>query len=220
MPGKRSIPDGPGVRGVPDRPGRRPDSRGADEEPTERFPRIERDSAAPPRRAEPPRRGRYQPEPDQLDWDDVLAPQRTRQQPAAAPTSAPAVTRRPAVAEPEPAPAEPAARPDYDDEDAPLDDEFDELDEDDEESPAREWLVMASQLTVGAIGGAALWLGFQWLWQSMPVAALIVALVVITALVWIVRRIRRSDDLQTIVVTVLVGLFVTVSPAALLLLDR
>jgi hypothetical protein len=35
-----------------------------------------------------------------------------------------------------------------------------------------------------------------------------------------VRRIRRSDDLQTIVVTVLVGLFVTVSPAALLLLDR
>ena len=102
---------------------------------------------------------------------------------------------------------------DYEDED-----EYD--DEDEEESPAKEWLVMTSQLAIGAVGGAGLWLGFQWLWRFMPVAALVVALVVITSLVWVVRRIRRSDDLQNTVVTVLVGLFVTVSPAALLLLDR
>jgi hypothetical protein len=101
-------------------------------------------------------------------------------------------------------------------------DDYDELDEDDldETSPTREWLVMTSQLIIGAIGGAALWLGFQWLWRFMPLAALGVALVVITLLVGIVRRIRHSDDLQTTVITVLVGLFVTVSPAALLLLDR
>lgn len=105
---------------------------------------------------------------------------------------------------------------DSDDEYGPDDDDADDVDG----SPAREWLVMASQLAVGAVGGAALWLGFQWLWRSMPVVALVVALVVITALVWVVRRIRHSDDLQTTVVTVLVGLFVTVSPAALLLLGR
>jgi hypothetical protein len=109
----------------------------------------------------------------------------------------------------------------YDDYDAEYDG-YDEHDDEDleEESPAREWLVMTSQLAIGAVGGAALWLGFQWLWEFMPVAALAVALVVITALVWVVRRIRHSDDLHTTVVTVLVGLFVTVSPAALLLLDR
>jgi hypothetical protein len=47
--------------------------------------------------------------------------------------------------------------------------------------------------------------------------ALVVALVVITGLVWVVRRVRRAEDLQTTVIAVLVGLFVTVSPAALLL---
>jgi len=276
-----------------------PVSRQREDPPTDPIPRLglempkppaRRDTgtagyAAPPRRAELPRRGHRQPELDEPDWDDGRA-QRSRQAPPVAPlvarTAAPLGPHAPAplgphapapfgprtpapksaqpappktapptpppksmplALAPKPAPpvsqpptqmsagpkAPPARRPD-DDEDF-LDDEYDEyddeLDEDDEEdedlddeSPAKEWLAMASQLTIGAIGGAALWLGFQWLWQSMPVAALVVALVVITALVWIVRRIRRSDDLQTIVVTVLVGLFVTVSPAALLLLDR
>jgi len=118
-------------------------------------------------------------------------------------------------------------RRDYDDSEYD-DDEYDEYEDgydadaepDEEESPAREWLVVVTQLGMGALGGAGLWLGFQWLWRFMPVAAFVVALVVITALVWVVRRIRRADDLQTTVVTVLVGLFVTVSPAALLLLDR
>jgi hypothetical protein len=171
---------------------------------------------APPRRAEPQRRGRFQPEPDEPDRDE---PQhRTGQQPAVAPRT----TKRPLDAEPPPTaasakPTPPPAKPDdeFDDYDERVDDE-----DVDEESPAREWLVMTSQLAVGAVGGAALWLGFQWLWRFMPLAALGVALVVITALVWIVRRIRHSDDLQTTVVTVLVGLFVTVSPAALLLLGR
>jgi hypothetical protein len=103
-----------------------------------------------------------------------------------------------------------------------LDDELDELAEDDdrETSPAREWATMAGQLALGVIAGAAVWLGFNWLWGFLPQAALVVALAVIVGLVLIVRKIRRAEDLQTTVLAVLVGLVVTVSPAALLLLNR
>lgn len=105
------------------------------------------------------------------------------------------------------------------------DDDFDDVDEPDRDgeksgSPVKEWLSMAGQLAIGVIGGAALWLGFNWLWGQLPAAALIVALVVIVGLVWVVRKIRRADDLQTTILTVLVGLVVTVSPAAMLLLAR
>lgn len=104
------------------------------------------------------------------------------------------------------------------------DDDFDDVDEPEQEeksgSPVKEWLSMAGQLAIGVIGGAALWLGFNWLWGQLPAAALIVALVVIVGLVWVVRKIRRADDLQTTILTVLVGLVVTVSPAAMLLLAR
>ncbi|MPZ64767.1 MAG: hypothetical protein GEU83_04370 [Pseudonocardiaceae bacterium] len=89
-----------------------------------------------------------------------------------------------------------------------------------EASPVREWAVVAGQVGGGVVGGAVLWLACEWLWQSIPVLALIVALAVITGLVWVVRRVRRAEDLQTTVIAVLVGLFVTVSPAALLLVGR
>lgn len=106
------------------------------------------------------------------------------------------------------------------------DDDFDDIDEDEDDeqakpgSPVREWLSMAGQLAIGVVGGAALWLGFNWLWGRIPAAALGVALVVIIGLVWVVRKIRRADDLQTTILTVLVGLVVTVSPAAMLLLAK
>ncbi|HEX2298656.1 MAG TPA: hypothetical protein VHH34_09095, partial [Pseudonocardiaceae bacterium] len=87
-------------------------------------------------------------------------------------------------------------------------------------SPVREWAVMATQIGVGVVGGAVLWLICEWLWQRIPVVALVVALAVITGLVWVVRHVRRAEDLQTTVIAVLVGLFVTVSPAALLLVGR
>lgn len=111
------------------------------------------------------------------------------------------------------------ARGDLDDDDL---DELDDLDEDADRtrSPVREWLVMLAQLALGVIGGAAVWLGFNWLWGFLPAAALVAALVVIVAMVLIVRKIRRAEDLQTTVLAVLVGLVVTVSPAALLLLNR
>jgi len=112
---------------------------------------------------------------------------------------------------------------DEDDDDLDREDDLDDLDDDDERresSPAREWLVMGGQLALGVLGGAAVWLGFNWLWGFLPQAALVVALAVIVALVLIVRKIRRAEDLQTTVLAVLVGLVVTVSPAALLLLNR
>lgn len=90
----------------------------------------------------------------------------------------------------------------------------------DEESPGKQWAMMGAQLVVGVLGGAAVWLGFNWLWGKLPAAALIVAVIVIAGLVWIVRKIRRAEDLQTTVLTLLVGLVVTVSPAALLLVAR
>ncbi|WP_370946266.1 hypothetical protein AB5J62_01335 [Amycolatopsis sp. cg5] len=89
-----------------------------------------------------------------------------------------------------------------------------------EGSPGKQWLALAWQLAAGVVGGAAVWLGFNWLWVKLPAAALIAALLVVVGLVWIVRKIRRAEDLQTTVLAVLVGLVVTVSPAALLLLSR
>jgi hypothetical protein len=100
-------------------------------------------------------------------------------------------------------------------------DELDEHELDEQEpSPAKQWLVLAGQLALGVAGGAGVWLGFSWLWGQLPAAALIAALLVVVALVWIVRKIRRAEDLQTTVLAVLVGLVVTVSPAALLLVSR
>jgi len=99
--------------------------------------------------------------------------------------------------------------------------ELDELDgEREPRSAAREWMVMVGQLAVGVLGGAAVWLGFNWLWGALPQAALVVALAVIAGMVFIVRKIRKAEDLQTTVYAVLVGLLATVSPAALLLLNN
>jgi hypothetical protein len=99
-----------------------------------------------------------------------------------------------------------------------------DIDDEDEERPAersagKEWLLMIGQLAAGVIGGAALWLGFNYLWRTAAPAALVVALAVTVGLVMMVRKIRRADDLQTTVLAVLVGLIVTVSPAAMLLVN-
>lgn len=103
--------------------------------------------------------------------------------------------------------------------DEPVD--VDELDEDAEElSPGQQWLAVGAQLAAGVVGGALVWLLFNWLWNSLPAVALVAALIVTAGLVWIVRNIRKAEDMQSTVLAVLVGLVVTVSPAALLLLSR
>jgi hypothetical protein len=102
--------------------------------------------------------------------------------------------------------------------------EHDDLAEPDEDEPerstARQWLTMIAQVGVGAIGGAAVFLGFSWLWGKTPGVALAAALVVIVGLVLVVRKLRRAEDLQTTLLAILAGLVVTVSPAALLLLRK
>ncbi|HEX5404094.1 MAG TPA: hypothetical protein VFX16_17540 [Pseudonocardiaceae bacterium] len=114
------------------------------------------------------------------------------------------------------------SRDDFDDDldDGPVN-RLESFDGDDDDAPSgREWLLMAAQVGVGAIGGAAVWLAFSWLWGMQPVVAVVAALLVIVGLVMGVRRWRRADDLQTTVLAILAGLVVTVSPAALLLLHR
>lgn len=90
----------------------------------------------------------------------------------------------------------------------------------DDRTPGQQWLAVGAQLALGVVGGAAVWLVFNWLWMSIPALALAAALIVIAGLVWIVRKIRKAEDLQSTVLAVLVGLVVTVSPAALLLLSK
>ncbi|WP_414936096.1 hypothetical protein [Amycolatopsis sp. cmx-11-51] len=109
---------------------------------------------------------------------------------------------------------------DYDEQDADVVEEAEPEEPAENASPGKQWLALAGQLALGVVGGAGVWLGFNWLWVNIPAAALVAALLVIVALVWIVRKIRRADDLQTTVLAVLVGLVVTVSPAALLLVAR
>jgi hypothetical protein len=95
---------------------------------------------------------------------------------------------------------------DYDDEEA---------DEKPRPSPLREWLSMAGQLAIGVVGGAALWLGFNYLWGKLPTAALVVALVVTVGMVWVVRKIRHQEDLWTTIITMVVSLVITMSPVLL-----
>jgi hypothetical protein len=105
-------------------------------------------------------------------------------------------------------------------------DDDDYLDDDDEDreperlSPIKEWLLIAGQLAIGVVGGAGLWLGFNWLWVKIPVAAVFAAVAVIVGMVWVVRKARRAEDLLTTIITVFIGLVVTVTPAAVLLLSR
>lgn len=99
------------------------------------------------------------------------------------------------------------------------------LDEEDLEPDERPqgvmgWLGLLVQWVVGAVAGALLWVGFSYLWMHLPVVALIAAVLATAILVLVVRAIRRSDDLQTTMLAVLVGLVVTISPAVLLLAVR
>ncbi|WP_028926135.1 hypothetical protein [Pseudonocardia acaciae] len=86
-----------------------------------------------------------------------------------------------------------------------------------EPSGFKAWAVLIAQGVLGAVGGAALWVGFRYLWLNLPVVALAAAVVATAGLVLLVRTIRGSEDLRTTMLAVLVGLIVTISPAVLLL---
>jgi hypothetical protein len=95
-----------------------------------------------------------------------------------------------------------------------------DLDRDERPEGVVGWLGLLVQWVVGAVAGALLWVGFSYLWMHFPVVALIAAVLATAVLVLVVRAIRRSDDLQTTMLAVLVGLVVTISPAVLLLAVR
>ncbi len=128
-------------------------------------------------------------------------------------------------------PTQAASPLDFDDRPAGLDlddDEHDGLDDDRssrrkgaaEASPGQAWAAVVAQWIVGAIGGAALWVGFRFLWRELPVVALAAAVLVTVGLVLVVRALLRNNDMRTTVFAVLVGLLLTVSPAILVLLGR
>jgi hypothetical protein len=88
------------------------------------------------------------------------------------------------------------------------------------DSAGQAWAGVLAQWIIGAVGGAALWVGFRYLWRSLPVVALAAAVLVTVGLVVVVRALLRNNDLRTTLFAVLVGLLLTVSPAILVLLGR
>ncbi|WP_072804408.1 hypothetical protein [Rhodococcoides yunnanense] len=79
---------------------------------------------------------------------------------------------------------------------------------------ARQWLVLAGQAVVSIIVGALLFKGFEKLWDVLPWVALILAVLVIVGLVAVVRILRRTDDMISMVIAIAVGVFVTLGPLA------
>lgn len=105
-------------------------------------------------------------------------------------------------------------------EDAPARRRSAQTEEKEEAGGGPAWAAVIAQWIAGAIGGAALWVGFRFLWRDLPVVALAAAVLVTVGLVVVVRALLRSSDLRTTLFAVLVGLLLTVSPAILVLLGR
>ncbi|MEB3370292.1 hypothetical protein [Saccharopolyspora mangrovi] len=103
---------------------------------------------------------------------------------------------------------------------AGLDEDYDPDEGDRPPSAGKEWGTLALQGVAGLIGGGAVWIGFRWLWINATIAAFGAALVFTGLLVLVAWKFFRTNDLQTILLSVLVGLFCTVSPAALLLINQ
>ncbi|TDC94066.1 hypothetical protein E1161_08660 [Saccharopolyspora aridisoli] len=104
---------------------------------------------------------------------------------------------------------------------AGLNDDYDPDEEADRPpSAGKEWGTLALQGVLGLVGGGAVWVGFRWLWINATIAAFGAALVFTGLLVLVAWKFFRTNDLQTILLSVLVGLFCTVSPAALLLINQ
>ena len=78
----------------------------------------------------------------------------------------------------------------------------------------RQWLVLIGQAVVSIVVGALLFKGFEQLWDVLPWVALVLSVLVIVGLVAVVRILRRTDDLISIVIAIAVGVFVTLGPLA------
>ncbi|WP_051023090.1 hypothetical protein [Nocardia pneumoniae] len=81
----------------------------------------------------------------------------------------------------------------------------------------RQWMILGGQSTGAAIAGMLLFKGFERMWEMLPWVALALAMIVILGLVALVRILRRTDDILSTVIAVVVGIFVTLGPLAFLL---
>ncbi|MGC0365477.1 hypothetical protein ABH922_003461 [Rhodococcus sp. 27YEA15] len=86
-----------------------------------------------------------------------------------------------------------------------------------ERSSIREWAVLAGQVVLALVVGGAMFKGFEKLWDMLPWVALVLALIVIVGLVAVVRVLRKTDDITSFVIAVVVGMIVTLGPLAFLL---
>ena len=89
---------------------------------------------------------------------------------------------------------------------------------DDEQSLLVQWMIFILQTVVGAAVGLSLWLGFYQLWSKWPFYAAPAVGVVMAGMVLIARTVRRRYgyelDVMTALLTVGVGVILTVLPAA------
>jgi hypothetical protein len=81
----------------------------------------------------------------------------------------------------------------------------------------KQWMILGGQSTGAAIAGMLLFKGFERMWEMLPWVALSLAMIVILGLVALVRILRRTDDILSTVIAVVVGTFVTLGPLAFLL---
>ncbi|WP_278261555.1 hypothetical protein [Nocardia sp. AG03] len=86
-----------------------------------------------------------------------------------------------------------------------------------EDAHRRQWMILGAQSAGAAIAGMLLFKGFETMWETLPWVALALAMVVILGLVALVRVLRRTDDIFSTVIAVVVGVFVTLGPLAFLL---
>ncbi|NLU84105.1 hypothetical protein [Rhodococcus sp. HNM0569] len=92
-----------------------------------------------------------------------------------------------------------------------------EQDPDERRESLREWAVLGGQAVAAVVAGALMFKGFEKLWGSLPWVALVLAVLVIVGLVAVVRILRRTDDITSFVIAVVVGMIVTLGPLAFML---
>ncbi len=83
--------------------------------------------------------------------------------------------------------------------------------------PLRQWAGLAAQAVIGVVVGAALFVGFERLWDTLPYVALVLAILAILAMVAVVRILRKTDDIASVLIAVVVGVIVTIGPLAFVL---
>ncbi|WP_182348000.1 hypothetical protein [Tomitella gaofuii] len=122
------------------------------------------------------------------------------------------------VAEPaaEDAVADPAVAQDADVA-APETDDTDAAEQGGNRGAVRQWAGLALQVIVGVAVGAAVFKGFEKLWDSLPYVALVLSVLVILGLVAVVRILRKTDDIISLLLAMVVGVVVTLGPLAFVL---